>query len=239
MQPMAQAVGWGFMETSLHRQLKEVYAGPAAQLEVRVGNFRIDVVSDDQLVEIQHGPLAAIRDKVRRLLENHRVLVVKPIVARRRLVKQDKKAGRVIQRRLSPKRGTILDLFDELVHFTNVFPHPNLLLEVPMVEVEEWRYPGHGRRRRRRARDHQTEDQKLIEVRQVHRFQTASDLRRLIPRKLPSPFHTLHLAEALNIERWLAQKIAYCLRNAGTVTLVGKQANSLLYEFTDGKNAAA
>ena len=227
------------METSLHRQLKEVYAGPAAELEVRVDNFRIDVVSGGQLVEIQHGPLGAIRDKVRTLLENHRVLVVKPIVTRRHLVKQNKKGGRVIQRRLSPKRGTILDLFDELVHFTNVFPHPNLLLEVPMVEVEEWRYPGHGRRRRRRTRDHQTEDQKLLEVQQVHQFQTAADLRRLIPRKLPSPFHTLHLAEAMNIQRWLAQKIAYCLRNTGTIKMVGKQGNSLLYQLASKKKKAA
>jgi hypothetical protein len=227
------------METSLHRQLKEVYAGPAAQLEVPVDNFRIDVVAGDQLVEIQHGPLGAIRDKVRSLLENHDVLVVKPIVTRRLLVKQNKKGGRVIERRLSPKRGTILDLFDELVHFTNVFPHPRLRLEVPMVEVEEWRFPGHGRRRRRRSRDHQTEDQKLIEIQETFRFRTAADLRRLVPGQLPSPFHTLHLAEALGVQRWLAQKIAYCFRTAGTATLVGKMGNSLLYEFTDKATTAA
>jgi hypothetical protein len=224
------------METSLHRQLKEVYAGPDDQLEVRVDGFRIDVVSGGQLVEIQHGPLAAIRDKVRRLLDKHRVLVVKPIVARRHLVKQNRQGGRVVQRRQSPKHGTIVDLFGELVHFTNVFPHPNLVLEVPLVEVEEWRYPGHGRRRRRRARDHQTEDQKLMEIQQVHRFRTAADLRRLIPRKLPSPFHTLQLAQAMDIQRWVAQQIAYCLRQTGTITQVGKQGNSLLYELTDQKN---
>ena len=44
-------------------------------------------------------------------------------------------------------RGTFVDLFDELVHFTRVFPHPRLALEVVLVEIEEWRYPGHGRRR--------------------------------------------------------------------------------------------
>ena len=42
----------------------------------------------------------------------------------------------------------MLDLFEELVHFTRVFPHPRLTLEVVLVEIEEWRYPGHGRRRR-------------------------------------------------------------------------------------------
>jgi hypothetical protein len=227
------------METSLHRQLKQYYAAPTAELEVRIGDFRIDVVSGDQLVEIQHGSLASIREKVRTLLEDHRMLVVKPIVTRRHLVKRDRKGGRVIDRRLSPKRGTLLLLFEVLVYFTRVFPHPNLTLEVPMVAVEEWRYPGHGRRRRHRPRDHQVEDQRLVEIEAVHSFRTASDLRRLIPQPLPSPFHTLHLAEAMKVERWLAQKIAYCLRNAGAVTPIGKKGNAWLYEFSGKKRAVA
>ena len=49
------------METSLHRQLKEKYASGDAAQEVTWGDYRIDVVSEDQLIEIQHGSLAAIR----------------------------------------------------------------------------------------------------------------------------------------------------------------------------------
>ena len=213
------------METSLHRQLKGLYAGSAAELEVRVGSFRVDVVNAGRLVEIQNGTLAAIRDKVRRLLDEHRVLVVKPIVTRRQLVKRSRRDGRVVERRMSPKRGTVLDLFQELVHFAQVFPHPNLALEVPMVAIEEWRYPGHGRRRRRhRARDHQVEDQRLVEVECVHRFETAADLRALLPPRLPSPFHTRHLAEALCTDRCLAQKITYCMRRQARWTSSASKA---------------
>jgi hypothetical protein len=219
------------METSLHRDLKARYAGKDAQFEVSLGGYRIDVVSDGVLVEIQHGSLAAIRDKIQRLLRKHRVLVVKPIVARKTLVKQAAKDGEVIQRRLSPKRGTLLDLFDDLVHFTRVFPHERLTLEVPLVEIEEWRYPGHGRRRRWRRGDHQVEDQKLVAVQSVHRLQTRADLRDLIACPLPKPFHTGHLAESLGVRRWIAQRIAYCLRKMGVVRESGKQGNARLYEF--------
>jgi hypothetical protein len=219
------------MESSLHRQLKEIYADRGAKTEVSLGQYRIDVVCDEELVEIQHGSLAAIRDKVRQLLRDHRVLVVKPIVVRKRLVRQAAKGGPVIDRRLSPKRGSILSLFDELVYFTRVFPHRNLSLEVPLVDIEEWRFPGHGRRRRHRERDHQVEDQKLDRIHRIHRFRTASDLSSLIPQQIPRPFHTGHLAQSLGIERWVAQRIAYCLRNTGACTTVGKQGNSLLYEW--------
>jgi hypothetical protein len=223
------------METSLHRALKTLYADGDAQFEVSLGGFRIDAVSGGCLVEIQHGSLAAIRDKVQTLLRDHPVLVVKPIVVQKLLVKRAGKDGPVTGRRVSPKRGALLDLFDELVHFTGVFPHRRLTLEVPLVDIEEWRYPGHGRRHRWRLDDYQVEDQKLVAVHATHRFQTAADLARLVERPMPQPFHTGHLAESLRVNRWSAQRIAYCFRQTGAVREVGKQGNARLYEFADAR----
>lgn len=218
------------METSLHRELKEYYGGEDAQLEVRLGRYRIDAVVDETLIEIQHGSLSAIRDKIRTLLKKHQVLVVKPIVARKRLIKLDEKGGQVVSQRYSPKRCTLLDVFDELVYFTRVFPHPNLKLDVMLVEVEETRYPGHGRRRRWRKNDFIVDDQKLTKLGKPHRLATCNDLWKLMPKRLPRPFHTGHLAKGLEIDRWIAQRIAYCLRKTGTIKQVGKEGNALLYE---------
>ena len=217
------------MESSLHKQLKELYADNAAQVELKLGRYRIDVVCDDELIEIQHGSLAAIRDKVADLTTNHRMLVVKPIIVRKRLVKMKSQGGRVADRRLSPKRGSILDLFDELVYFTRVFPHPNLTLEVALIDIDEWRYPGHGRRRYRRKNDHVVDDQKLVKLHEIHRFRSLGDLLQLIPTDLPDPFHTGHLAEAMDIPREKAQQIAYCLRKTAAIEECGKLVNSRLY----------
>lgn len=228
------------METSLHRQLKTRYAGDDDQVEVRVGRYRIDAVAGKWLVEIQHGSLAAIRDKIRRLLQQHRVLVVKPIIASKLLVKRKRKGGPIVDRRKSPKQGTPLDLFDEMVYFTRVFPHPNLALEIALVDVEEWRYPGHGRRRRRRERDFVVEDQHLVEVHRTIRLKTAADLWRLMPSlRLPKQFHTGQLAEQLEAQRWVAQRIAYVLREVGAVRQTGKQGNALLYTRKSRKRRAA
>ncbi len=118
------------METSLHRQLKAHYAGDDGVVEVVCDGYRIDAVRGGELIEIQHGSLAAIRDKVRKLLRRHRVRLVKPIVANKVLVKLASAAAPSSSRRRSPKRGTVLDMFDELVYFTRVFPHERLVLEV-------------------------------------------------------------------------------------------------------------
>ena len=163
-------------ETSLHRELKAFYAGDGniARREVRWGGYRIDVVTADELVEIQHGSLAAIRGKIARLLERHRVRVVKPIVVEKRLIKRQRAGATVVQTRRSPKRGKLLDLFDELVYFTRVFPHESLTLEVVLVDIEERRYPGRGKRRRRRreGQDFQVQDQLLVRIVESRSFAT-------------------------------------------------------------------
>jgi len=221
------------METSLHRQLKELYAPSQAECEVRLGDYRVDAVRDDELIEIQHASLAAIRDKIARLLASHRVRVVKPLVARKTLVKHAEQGGPEVGRRLSPKRAQLLDVFDELVHFTRVFPHPALTLEVVLVEVEEHRYPGHGRRRRWRVADHQVDDQLLVNVEDRYTFRTAQDLLNILP-ALPTPFHTGQLADAAGIRRYRAQRVAYCLHRMGAARAVGKQGNAVLYEVLPG-----
>lgn len=217
------------METSLHRELKLHYARDESQVEVALGDYRIDAIRGGRLIEIQHGSLGAIRDKIATLLEDHRVTVVKPIVALKHLVKLDARGGKVLDRRRSPKRGQLLDVFDELVYFTRVFPHRRLVLEVALVEVEEFRYPGHGRRRRRRANDFVVEDQRLVEIVETKRFRTLTDLRKMLPSGLPKSFHTGDIAERLEVRRHIAQRIAYCLRETGAIHPVGKQGNAVLY----------
>jgi hypothetical protein len=219
------------METSLHRCLKSHFAQPGARYEAPLGRYRIDVHNGDHLVEIQHGSLAAIRRKIAALVVDHRVLVVKPIVARKTIIRLDQPGGRELSRRLSPKQGSLLDLFDELIYFRQVFPHPQLSLVVPLVEIEERRYPGHGRRRRWRRSDHVVEDQTLVAVRSLTPIASAGDLLSLLPVDLPRPWHTGQLAAQLAVQRPTAQRIAYCLRHMSAVREVGKCGNARLYDF--------
>ena len=223
------------METSLHQALKLRYALDPSRCEQRLGRYRIDAVGEDgRLIEIQHGSLGAIRRKIRDLLNSHDVLVVKPIVAGKTLVRQSHKGGPVLGRRRSPKQGSLIDLFHELVYFVDVFPHERLTLEVLFVDIEEWRYPGHGRQRRWRKGDFVVEDQRLVGVRDTLRLVTRADLRAQLPQDLPKPFHSGHLATSLDVPRWVAQRVTYCLRLMQIAREVGKEGNTRLYEWNEG-----
>ena len=227
------------METTLHRQLKNMFCGPDSQTEVKLARYRIDVVSGNRLIEIQQSGLSAIRDKINALLQDGcTVEVVKPLITRKRLIKLNRKNGKEIDRRWSPRRGSILDIFDELVYFTRVFPHPNLTMTIPLISIEEIRYPGHGRRRRRRRNDFQVQDRQIMEMSDTVSFRTVIDLQKLLPAQLPQEFDTGELARELEIPRHQAQRIAYVMRKTGTAQPTGKRGNAIVYRLAKPREAA-
>ena len=220
------------METRLHQQLKERYRQPDSEVEVRLDRFRIDVVNGNRLVEIQRSGLSTIKKKSIILLDNGFELdVVKPVVYRKRLVKLKSAKGKVIERRWSPKRGCIWDIFDELIHFTEVFPHPNLQLLIPIISIVETRYPGHGRRRRKRTGDFVVKDRAILEFHDTFNFAGIGDLQGMLPENLPCEFDTLDLAQSLQKPRHEAQKIAYVMKKMGAITTIGKRGRSWLYRL--------
>ncbi len=225
------------MENTLHHQLKEIYREEGSSIEVKLGRYRIDVVNGKRLVEIQRSGLSSIRRKILNLCEEgYLVEVVKPVVARKKLVKLARQNGRVSSERWSPKRQSILGFFEELIYFTEVFPHPNLKMIVPLITVEEIRFPGQGKKRWRRKGNFVVQDRAIVDVLETHEFSTVGDLQKLIP-KLPQEWDTGELAKGLGVPRWEAQKIAYVLRKTGTAKEVGKRGNAIVCRLTTKKEA--
>ncbi|MCA9183365.1 MAG: hypothetical protein KDA51_18015 [Planctomycetales bacterium] len=227
------------METSLHRQLKLHYAAAPELTEVTLDGFRIDAISPSgELIEIQHAGLGALRNKTKQLLarSKHKLRIVKPIIARKRVVTLHKPGGKVLRSRMSPKRSELLDLFQDLVHFSNVFPMKRLTLEFVLIEAEETRID--RKNPRRRGKQYVSLDQQLVTVGQSIEFITARDLLTLVPiERLPNPFDTAHLAAALERPRWFAQKVSYCLRQTGIAKVAGKRGNTQLYRLSPVRKA--
>jgi hypothetical protein len=162
---------------------------------------------------------------------------VKPLVLRKQLIRCAGKGEHVVSRRCSPKRGDLLDIFGELIYFTRVFPHRNLVLEVPLIHIEEWSYPtpSSKKRRRRPPKKYTVEDQRLVEVVDIAEFRTPQDLTKLLPLDLPQPFDTAQLAKAMDTKRWIAQKVTYCLRHMKAIKDVGKKGNAILYRLPSNR----
>ena len=217
-------------ESALHRALKQHYAGPDDEQEARRHGYVIDVAREDALVEIQTGNFAAIKHKLQVLTAQETVLLVYPIQQTKWLLRQDA-AGARLSRRKSPRRGRLEECFGELTRFPSLLSHPNLALELALVEVEELRCAdGRGSWRRR---GESVRGRRLLRVLGKCRLSSPRDCAALLPPDLPSSFTTRQLARAAGLRRRLAGQMAYCLREMGALAVVGKIGNAFCYARVD------
>lgn len=215
------------MESSLHRELKARYGADAGACEVRLDGFRADALAaDGTWIEVQSGPLGPLREKLRGLLPNRPVTVVKPVVVERRIVRRRTPDGPDLSARRSPRRGMLWDVFDDLIGLARLFPRDGLRIDVLGVAIDEVRLPA------RRRPGYRVADRLLREVRATCRLDRADDLWRLLPGEVArgGPFTTRELAAWLRRDRPFAQRVAYCLRHAGAAEVRSKLGNSLLYQ---------
>jgi hypothetical protein len=77
-----------------------------------------------------------------------------------------------------------------------------------------------------RRKEWVTQERRLLRVLDQRLFESPAELATAIPKTLIEPFTTADLATSLSIPRWLAQKMAYCLREMGAIQAVGKNGHA-------------
>ena len=214
-------------EKPLHASLKKWCSRPGDLVEEKVGGYLIDLVRDDLLIEIQTRSFGALKRKLARLLEEHRVRLVYPVPREKWIVRLDTDGETVLGRRKSPKRGGWWTVFEELVSIPHLVTHENFSLEVLLIQEEEARHYRAGRVWRRKG--WATAERRLVSVVESRVFDTPWDLLALVPETLEEPFCTGAMALASGQPRRLAQKAAYCLRGCGALRQVGKKGNAWSY----------
>lgn len=214
-------------EKPLHASLKRWYWRPGDNVEYAVDGYVIDLVRDDLLIEIQTRGFASMKKKVKTLLAlGHHVRIVYPIPVDKWIVKLADDDS-VLSRRRSPKHGSPVDTFSELVSFPDLVSHPRLEIEVLLITEEEHRRHTPGSSWRRRGWT--VEERRLVDVLDTLMISDVEDLAALLPDLLPDPFTTAELASRLGCSRRTAQQMAYCLRIADVISAVGKVGNAVEY----------
>lgn len=213
-------------EKPLHASLKQWCAKPGDRFEVAVDGFVIDIVRDDLLLEIQTGNFASIKSKLANLVRLHTIRLIYPIAQEKWIIKLEKDEGSGVTRRKSPKKGRLEDLFWEMVRLPQLASNPNFSLEVLMIKEEEVRRRNGKRNWRRRGWG--IEERRLLEVVDQRLFREPTDWLGFLPESLES-FTAKDLAEAMDIRKELAQKMAYFLRKAKLIELIGRRGRANLY----------
>ncbi len=214
-------------ERSLHARLKRLYAKPGDLVEDKVGGYWVDIRRGEDVIEIQTGSFGSMKRKLTELLASRYVRIVHPVAVEKWITKVEADGATVVSRRKSPKRGSLYDLFDELVSFPHFFLNPRFSVEVVLVKEEELRCEdgkGSWRRKGTSIRDHF-----LLDVAGIHVFKTAADFLKLLPEGWTGPSTNQELAKALKQPYFRIARMTYCMTKMETLQRAGKRGNSILF----------
>jgi hypothetical protein len=214
-------------ECSLHLEIKKAYSLPRDQFEVKLGNYIVDILRGNLVIEVQTKNFSALKEKAQVLTKNHQLRLVYPLVEKKWITTVTKDHV-VLNRRRSPRKGRLTDLFGELVMIPDMIGEENFSLEVLFIDEEEVRCDdGKGSWRRRGV---SIKERKLLKVNDRILFQTKADYLKILPEGLNEVFTTRELAKLAKISVRTARQITYCLRKGGIILLAGKTGRELVFQ---------
>ena len=212
-------------EKSLHHTIK-TYISPVAETqEVKCGKFVADILCDGHIFEIQTRGFEHLRRKLEFFLPDFEVTVVHPIPAKKWVVKMNRHTGECGEKRKSPKKCTMYDVFSELYKIRPFIAHPHFSLRLFLLEVTDYRITS-GNPKDRGERFERMPSALLEDV----TLYSLLDYGVFLPKELPTPFTSKDLKTAAKISLSLAQLTLLVLTDLGVVKRVGKSGNAYLYE---------
>lgn len=216
-------------ESSLHAKLKTIYNEGTGKIEKQVDKYIIDSVRNELLIEIQTKNFSSIRKKLETLIKNHRVLLVHPIIQDKWITYQDVRNNKISKKRLSPKHGSFLEIFHEMIYISDLISNPNLILEAILIQAEEIRInDGLGSWMRK---GWSIDDRKMIKIIDRRLFSNPKHFLNLISPFINSPFTNQNLSNSLGITLKLARKITYSLRRMNILEISEKIGNTYLFSI--------
>jgi hypothetical protein len=235
-------------ESTLHAQLKQLYAGTGGQIEVPVESYICDCRTGyGELIEIQTGSFGPLKNKLQQIAQNYRVKIVHPII-RSRFIETYSADKVLLRKRQSPRKGNSWDLFKALIYAPELILHKNISLELVALDITETRIEdGNGSWRRKGISLY---DKKLLTLHDTRLLHYPDDYEDFIPFTIEETFTIRDffnrckdirtakkpIAEQVFSEPTeepltypTAQKAIYVLHRIGILERIGRKGNSYLY----------
>ena len=99
-----------------------------------------DIKRDNNITEIQSAQFIRLREKIPVFTEEDELTVVYPIPRIKKIIRIDTKSGKISKPRVSPKKGTVYDIFTELYGIRDLLCNPRLHFRAVLLDITEYRY---------------------------------------------------------------------------------------------------
>ena len=218
-------------EKTLHAVLKNYYEPHKENQEVKIGGYVADISGENGVIEIQTQSFNRLLEKLEAFLEFCNVTVVYPILKEKYVNWLDCNTGEIVDRRKSPRKGSIYDCFPELYKIKYTLDNPRFTLCLCILQAEEIRSLGSGKNQKNRKKTSSKYDKIPTDILDEIYLDSPKDYHMFIPCELKDKEFTVKdFAEKCRIDRKTAGIALNILTYLETVRKTGKQGRSILYK---------
>jgi hypothetical protein len=214
-------------ESSLHHSLKFRYAGEDGRTEIEKDGYVCDALTQNGcLVEVQTGSFGPLKEKARNLAAAAPLMIIHPIVLSKQ-IELYSNTGELLYRRKSPRKGSIYDLFKNLVYAPELPLVKDLTVELALVDISEKRIQdGYGSWRRKGV---SIADRSLLAYHSSIPLLSSRDYALFLPYTEKDSFTVRDLSNKALISENLARKCLYVLCRLGLTVPIKKKGRAWLY----------
>lgn len=218
-------------EGTLHLVLKNYISANRENQEVKFGKKIIDVFLDGRAYEVQTASFSSLKSKLSEFLPKIPVTIIYPVIRDKRIAWTDPETGEISSYRKSPKKETLLSVFNQLVYIKDFLADKNLSFCIFELSVDETKLLcGYSRDRKKGSVRLNRTPTKLYNISQFGSFKEFSSF-------LPSEeneFSVKTLSKHLGINLVLARKIIYCMLHANIISHTKTEKREKYYKINKG-----
>ena len=218
-------------EKTTHAILKNYYAPNEDNQEIPIENYVADIYLNGEIIEIQTRHFYKMRDKLKAFLPVYPVTICYPIPKEKYLIWVDPESGELSERRKSPLRGDIYNIFPELYRIKAFLKDSNLSFRLVLMNIDEYKIAdGWGKNNHNHSTKLDRIPTKLINELEINRRE---DYMQFIPFELDGEFTSSQFAKAAKIPVSLSSQTINILYYMDIIDRVGKKGNSYIYKIND------
>lgn len=226
---MKKSIGT-YNEKTVHSVLKAFFEPDKSFHEVRYKGLIADIKKDNNITEIQSAQFGKLRDKISAFTAEDELTVVYPIPRQKKIVRIDTQNGEMSKPRVSPKKGTVYDIFPEMYGIKDLLCNSRLHFRAVLLDITEYRYVSVVKGSRKKVR---RADRIPFSIAGITELRNPCDVEALIPEMLNREFTSEDFAKAAGISGRTARTVILVMRTLGILKICGKSGRFNLYVRTD------
>lgn len=215
-------------EKTLHRIIKNLYESNSLNQEIKIGNYYVDVLNNNNIIEIQTKQFNKLRKKLEYFLSlnKYTINIIYPIFTSKMIYLLDD--DKVIKSYKSPKKLHIPEVFYELYKIKSFLNNTSITITLLLLEIDEYRQVSNNRKG---YICYDRIPKKLIDEIILN---NNNDYLSLLPKELEEEFTSKDLSLLTKTDIKYVNKMLNVLKYLNVVEVIGKDGKKYIYKVKKG-----